>query len=293
LQRVKLRVLEQTVELKIREKFMKTFEIESTRNLSEHDKVLQAVLDFFYKFPGVVGCFLSGSVATNEMDEDSDLDIGILFQSADDRERSWQKRWEWEITSWFHRFDADHIKPYFVIYFNEPQIQTDINLYIENDLPPVEGGPYTVVWDQTGVLKNWGKMQSEHPKSTPSWQAVVHEDERFWAWSFYVYRHLHRGEYYHIAYAFSELRDVIEKWVARLAGYSRFGTRRLEKQAFGRELLAYDLFPKPKLESLKRSMVNLLEIQLLMRKRIEEEYGIKWKTTDEAIEKISKLISDL
>jgi hypothetical protein len=272
---------------------MKTFEIESTRNLPEHDKVLQAVLDFFYKVPGVVGCFLSGSVATNEMDEDSDIDIGIIFQSADDREQSWQKRWEWEIASWFHRFDADHIKPYFVIYFYEPQIQTDINLYIENDLPPTEGGPYTVVWDQKGVLKNWTKMQSKHKKSTPNWQAVVHEDERFWAWSFYVYRHLHRGEYYHIAYVFSELRDIVEKWVARLVGYSRFDTRRLEKKAFGRELLEYDLFPKPKLESLNRSMVDLLEIQLLMRKRIEEEYGIKWKTTDEAIERISKLISSL
>jgi hypothetical protein len=272
---------------------MKTFEIESTRNLSEHDKVLQAVLDFFYKVPGVVGCFLSGSVATNEMDEDSDIDIGILFQSAHDRERSWRKRWEWEITSWFHRFDADHIKPYFVIYFYEPQIQTDINLYIENDLTPVEGGPCLVVWDQKGVLKNWAKMQPKPQKSTPSWQAVVHEDERFWAWSFYVYRHLHRGEYFHIASAFSELRDIVEQWVARLAGYSRFDTRHLEKKAFGRELLAYDLFPKPKLESLKRSMVDLLEIQLLMRKRIEEEYGIRWKTTDAAIEKISKLIRRL
>ena len=272
---------------------MKTFAIEATSNFSEHDKVLQVILGFFYDIPGVVGCFLSGSMATNEMDEDSDIDIGIVFQSADDRERNWQRRWEWEITSWFHRFDADHIKPYFVIYFYEPQIQADINLYVEKDLPPVEGGPYTVVWDQKGVLKNWTKTQSKLKKSTSSWQAVVHEDERFWAWSFYVYRHLHRGEYYHIAYAFSELRDIVEKWVARLAGYSRFDTRRLEKKAFGRELLEYDLFPKPILESLKGSMVDLIEIQLMMRKRIEEEYGIKWKTTDDAIEKISKLISSL
>ena len=61
---------------------MKTFAIEATSNLSEHDKVLQVILGFFYDIPGVVGCFLSGSMATNEMDEDSDIDIGIVFQSA-------------------------------------------------------------------------------------------------------------------------------------------------------------------------------------------------------------------
>jgi len=272
---------------------MKTFEIEATKDLPDHNKVLQAILSYFNERPGVIGCFLSGSMATNKMDQDSDLDVGIVFQGHEDRERIWQKRWGWAIAPWFHRFDADHIKPYFVIYFYEPQIQADINLYIEGDLPPVEGSPYTTVWDKTGVLETWITSLSKKPKDDDYWKAVVHEDERFWAWSFYVYRHVHRGDYYHIAYEFSALRDIVEKWSARLAGESRFGTRELENKDFAQRLLEYDLFPKPNKESLKGSMLDTIEVQLLMRKEIEEKLRISWKTTDNAIEKISKLIENL
>ncbi len=253
---------------------MKTFDVEATRNFPAHEKILQAVLNFFYAIPGVVGCFLIGSMATNEMDPDSDLDIGILFQGDEDRERVWQKRWDWEIAPWFHRFDADHIKPYFVIYLYEPQIKADLNLYVENDLPPAEAGTFEILWDHKGVLGTRLKTPSKPQPNAPNWREVVHEDERFWAWLFYSYQHVHRGEYYHIAYEFSSLRDLVEKWAARLAGASGFSTRRLEKEAFGKKLLDYDLFPKPDRVSLKASLLDLIEIQLLMRKEIGAKLGI-------------------
>ena len=121
----------------------------------------------------------------------------------------------------------------------------------------------------------------------------MHEDERFWAWSFYVYGHVHRGEYYHIADEFSALRDIVELWAARLDGLAGFGTRALEKQAFAKPLFEYDLFPKPTLESLKASMLDIIELQLILRAEIEEKLGIKWKASYEAIEKITQLIRSL
>lgn len=272
---------------------MKKFDIEATRNLPDHDQLLQSVLGFFYEIPGVTGCFLSGSMSTLEMDEDSDLDVGVVFRSAEDRESIWRKRWEWEIAAWFHRLDADHIKPYFVIYFYEPQIKGDINLYVEGDLPPVKGGPYTIVWDHEGVLDTWQRKLPKPVSSAPNWEEVVHEDERFWAWSFYVYGHLHRGEYYHIADEISALRDVVEQWAARLGGNAEFSTRHLEKKEFAESLFEYDLFPKPERESLKASMLDLIEIQLKMRKEIQDILGIDWKTSEDAIEKISTLIESL
>lgn len=272
---------------------MKAFSIEATNSLAEHNRVLQAILKFFYDVHGVIGCFLSGSMATNEMDEDSDLDIGVVFQSADDREIVWQKRLDWEIAPWFHRFDADHIKPYFVIYLFEPQIKADINLYLESELPPVAGGPYTIVWDQGSRLDTWIESLGERKENDLNWREAVHEDERFWGWSFYVYGHLHRGEYYHIASDFSALRDIIERWVARLAGYPGFSTRHLEDKEYCRRLLQYDLFPKPVRESLKASMLEAIEAQLMLRREIGEKIGLTWKTTDKAIEKITKLIENL
>ena len=42
---------------------METFHIQATQNLPEHSRIFQAVVRFFYEYPGVIGCFLGGSAA--------------------------------------------------------------------------------------------------------------------------------------------------------------------------------------------------------------------------------------
>jgi predicted nucleotidyltransferase len=271
---------------------MKHFGIEATKHLPDHDAVLDAILNFFYQAPGVVGCFLSGSTATGHMDVDSDLDLGVVFQNAGQRTEVWEKRWEWQIAPWFHRFDADHIKPHFVIYLFEPAIKADVNLYLNDKLPPAAGGPYAIAWDETGSLNDWVNTLPKQEPSSPNWRVVVHEDERFWAWLFYLYNHVHRGEYYHCAYEFPVLRDIVEEWVARLAGYAHFESRRLESTAWAERLLAYDLFPGPDRESLKVCMLNAIEIQLELRREITK-LDVAWKTKARAIAKITELVKDL
>ena len=272
---------------------MESFNIHSTKDLRDHDSVLRALFQFFSDTPGVIGCYLSGSTVTGCMDEDSDLDIGVVYGSASERKAAWETRWDWEIAPWFHRMDADHIKPYFVIYFFEPQIKADINLYIAEDLPPYEGGPYEIVWDDTGALEGWQDGLTEPQDSPHDWREVVHEDERFWAWIFYLYSHVHRGEYYHSAYEFPAIRDILEKWAARLGGYSFFNSRHLEDHAYADQLKENDLFPKPDRESMRVSMLDAIQVQLSLRRKIAKEPGITWNTTDDAIEKFVNLVNIL
>jgi len=89
----------------------------------------------------VIGAWLSGSAARGDADEYSDLDIGVCFGDPAARAAAWSHRWEWPIAPWFHRFDADHVRPYFVIYLFEEAVKADIALYVPDDLPPPEGGP--------------------------------------------------------------------------------------------------------------------------------------------------------
>ncbi len=266
---------------------------QSTRDLPDHNKVLQAILKFFSVAPGVIGCYLSGSTATGKMDEDSDLDIGVLFENPEARENIWSSRWNWEITPWFHRLEADHIKPYFVIYFYEPNIKADVNFYIASDLPPYVGGPYEVLWDDTGVLKKWLAGLTAPQDTSPDWGDTIHEDERFWAWMFYLYSHVHRGEYYHAAYEFPALRDILEKWAARLGGHKYFNSRYLEDYAYADILVENSLFPAPDLESLKISMVDAIAVQLSLREKITKRISVAWVTTDGAIKKIENLVRSL
>ena len=134
---------------------MNRFGIETAAHLPDHDALLDAILAFFHKTPGVIGCFLSGSAASGQMDVDSDLDVGVVLESAEGRAKVWEGRWDWQIGDWFHRFDADHIKPHFIIYLFEPAVRVDVNLYLVEDLPPAAGGPYLLAWDTTGALQAW------------------------------------------------------------------------------------------------------------------------------------------
>lgn len=88
-----------------------------TQHLSSHRDLLGKILEFFQPVAGVDGAFVSGSLVSGGMDEYSDLDLGFLVSDTKVRDRIWKCRWDWQIAPWFHRFDADHIKPYFIIYF--------------------------------------------------------------------------------------------------------------------------------------------------------------------------------
>jgi len=98
--------------------------VESSSLPSEHARVLERVVEFFRGYPGAVGGSVSGSIARGVADEYSDVDVGIFFSDDESRDRAWSNRWDWEIAPWLHRFDADHVKPYFVIYIYEPGVKT-------------------------------------------------------------------------------------------------------------------------------------------------------------------------
>jgi hypothetical protein len=271
----------------------KLFHIESTKNLPEHDRILKKLLGYFCPLPIVEGAFLSGSVATDSMDQDSDLDIGILFKDKESREKKWKDRWNWNIASWFHRFDADHIKSHFVIYLFEPNIKADINLYVECELPPREGGPYRIVYDKSGMLRDWQTSMSSEEKTLTIWSNVLHEDERYWAWLFYLYSHVNRGEYYNGATEFPAIRNIYEQWIARLAGEMAFNSRKVERTSFYHDLTHINLFPKPDRYSLKRAMMNLTRSILKLRVMIEKRQNLQWNTSMKAIEKITSMVESL
>jgi len=272
---------------------MNPSDIDPIQDLPEHDRVLKSILNYFSVLSGTEGAFLSGSIASGLMDRDSDLDIGILCRGENARDKIWTRRWEWSIAPWFHRFDADHIKDYFVIYLFEPAIKADINLYIKSDLPPRRGGPYRIAWDDSGILRVWLSSLAAEAETTDAWSMVLHEEERYWAWLFCLYGRVNRGEYYNGAVEFPVIRNIYEQWVARLAGEGGFTSRRVEGVSFYSDLTQVDLFPKPNRESLKEAMTALTRAILKLRAVIEKERNIRWKTGIQAIEKITSLIEDL
>ena len=266
----------------------------TTATLAEHRRLLLAVLDHFHKRSEVAGGFVSGSLAAGGMDQHSDLDLGFLCRDGDARAALWEARWDWNIAPWFHRFDADHIKPYFVIYLFEPAIKADIHLTIVSDLPADGGAPYVIAWDDSGAMASWAERMNRARPDAVDWSLCVHDEERFWAWAFYLLQHVRRGEYYDVAADLGALRQIVETWHARLAGVSRFITRRVETRespTFVAELA--ETFARPDRASLKRALRALIRLHDRQRIDIDALHAMPWRTAAGARVQITRMVEDL
>lgn len=260
----------------------------------EHRRVLESVSRFFQNQPGAVGGCVSGSVARGVADEYSDLDVGIFFADQRTREAVWLTRWEWEVAPWFHRFDADHVKPYFVIYLFEPGVKADLPLHLVTDPPVPAGAPYEVLWDTTGEVTRWAEASnSGRLQLPPDWSSAVHEEERIWAWIYYCARHVQRGEYYDVASDFGALREIVETWHARLRGKPFFDIRRVDEREPETMRLFADLFPRPTRESETQALRVLIDIHDRQRQEVDDSLAIEWRTSPAGRERIRRLVEAL
>ncbi|MHA2203963.1 MAG: hypothetical protein ACW991_09770, partial [Candidatus Hodarchaeales archaeon] len=214
-------------------------------------------------------------------------------------EKFWEERWDWDLPTWFHRFDADHVKEHFIIILFEPDIKVDLALYTKDSLPPPEGAPFLLDYYKEQDLKTWCEnsnklFQEEQKKPEINLAEIIHDDERVWAWLFYSYVHIARGEYYAIAADFSWLRGIAEKWIAHFHYEMNFETRRLE---FLFEIDDLEnlgkLFPLPEKESLITACQILLTLLLELRGSIESQIPITWNTTPRCINKIRKFFDEI
>jgi hypothetical protein len=190
--------------------------------------------------------------------------------------------------------DADHVKPYFIIYLFEPHIHVDLCFYTMKSLPTRAGGPFTIAFDLENHLEQWVEEMNQSSPSLPDWSNVVHEEERMWTWIHYAWGHVARGEYYDIASEFGFLRNIPQAWFARLKGSEEFSGRRLEQRGETEFIESMKLcFPGPTLPALRTTLLNLIEVHNTQRARVDLLLYPKWKTTPAAREKITRLVAEM
>jgi hypothetical protein len=269
----------------------KTFE--KMAQLPNHLGLCQEILSYFYDLEGIDGAFISGSGVSGGMDKYSDLDLGFLCASVEAKERIWNQRWNWSLPKWFHRMDADHIKPHFVIYLFEPHIHVDLSFYTMTDLPTQFGAPFAIAFDKQNQLGDWLAKANKPLTFPPDWSNVIHEEERFWTWTHYLWQHTSRGEYFDDATFLGIMRGLLQTWHSRLKGSEVFSSRRLENKdpEFARDMK--ELFPSADRQSLKMAYLKMIEIHNKQRAQIDALIKPKWTTTQEAREKITKLICEI
>lgn len=262
--------------------------------LPEHKTLCQKILNFFHDIDGITGAFISGSGATGNMDFYSDLDLGFVCSDEATKEKIWALRFQWDLPIWFHRMDADHVKPYFIIYLFEPHIHVDLSFYTVSNLPSQAGGPFIVAWDKNRSLNGWLENVNQPIQRVVDWAEVVHEEERFWTWIHYAWCHAGRGEYYDVASQFEFLRNIPQLWHARLQGIGVFDSRRLEKRGHADFIDIMRMsFPSPDHKSIKAALLNLIDVHNVQKIQVEKILNPNWTTKQKARDKITRLVSEL
>jgi hypothetical protein len=124
-------------------------------------------------------------------------------------------------------------------------------------------------------------------EQTVDWSDAAHDDERFWAWTYYCLRHIQRGELYEVASELWWLRGIVEAWRARLVGDPEFRYRRAEAHYDVSELA--ETFPAPDRKSLKHALLKLIELHERQRASVEAD----WRTRDDARRRIRAMVEAL
>ncbi|MAF90615.1 MAG: hypothetical protein CL674_05015 [Bdellovibrionaceae bacterium] len=273
---------------------MRELAFKNMEHLPQHRDLCRFLADFFLNQSGVGAVFLSGSAASGEMDQYSDIDLGVVCLDDQLREKIWQERLNWNFKSWFHRMDADHIKSHFIIYIFKPDIHVDINFYTYSDLPGEFESPFLVIDDKAGKLDSWAKSLNRKNEIQPDWSRVNHEQERFWVCVHYTWAHCSRGELYDCAIFISDIRSILENWFVRLNGEAFFNSRKIESR-LGDELRQQmkDCFPGPDTKEIKKALLQLIALENLYSEKIETNLKVNWSTSKDAKDRIKKMLEEL
>ena len=110
------------------------------------------------------------------------------------------------------------------------------------------------------MLEKWRAAIDSADRSLIPWSNILHEEERYWAWLFYLYGRENRGEYYNGAVEFPVIRNIHEQWIARLAGKAGFTLRRVESATYYPDITQVYLFPTPNKDLLKEAMAAFTKV---------------------------------
>jgi hypothetical protein len=273
---------------------LRTTLLDATKHLPNHHRLLKSSFQFFQQQSGVNGFFVGGALAAGLTDPFCTLDIGILFESSEARSKCWSHRNHWNIAPWIKYSDRSNKEIFGLDFYFAPNLRVDYRFYTKSDLP-LEGPLGVLVgWDPTGHLDQWHEKVNSSSVSHTSWQQVIHEDERFWAWTHFSILHATRGEFHDVVQYMKDLRELVESWQTRLDGMSASYTRQTTAK-YRPEFLERmkKTFCPPHSEGVREAFKNLIKIQLHQRTQIDRAFSPKWTVTASTISKIKQFSEEI
>lgn len=208
---------------------------ERFQGLPDHEQLAKRIIERLAVDEHVTGVFLSGSFAKGKPDKYSDLDFYIVVPEGQKETVVAAHKSLFESVGKLGTiFPATHLgDPNQIIAFYEGTVplHVDYNYKVPSELTKRPNDKDAVILvDKDGELTKlrqvWQTLESEY---APEAQDLQYFEDRFWAWCWYTYSKIQRGELWEARDAEEYLRNAV---LVKLAYYQKGllseGNRRLE-----------------------------------------------------------------
>lgn len=170
----------------------------------EQDRVLLRLQQRVLSDKDVLVCFLTGSYGQDKQDPFSDLDVVMVFASAETRDLAYQVRREFVRSVLPYvpacSFDATHVRPYFHIALYSNGAKVDYRYETKESLEPnVRDREIRLLKDSDGwgerFQRSTAQLSGNQRLAAITAAEMAAIDERFWIMFMDVYRQVLRGDY--------------------------------------------------------------------------------------------------
>ncbi|MBM6994482.1 nucleotidyltransferase domain-containing protein [Paenibacillus sp. DXFW5] len=195
-----------------------------------HNQFIQEAIEYVSQDQRIIGLLAGGSMMYGEMDEYSDLDLIIVYNSAFRSEIMEQRHLIAErLGNLLSAFTGEHVgEPRLLIcLYGPPLLHVDLKFVQLDELESRIENPL-ILWERGAAITSIiSKTSPSFPIPHPQWI-----EDRFWVWVHYCATKLGRGELFELIDTITFMRNaVLGPLVLISNGHLPRGVRKLEKHA--------------------------------------------------------------
>jgi hypothetical protein len=256
--------------------------------LKQHDDFIQNIKKQIKDDKRFIGILAGGSLIDNKMDQFSDLDL-ILVYDSNFRNDVLKNRRQLanEFGPLLSGFTGEHVgEPRLLIcLYNNPLLHVDLKFVTLEEARNGVEKPI-IVWQRNSSLSQLvSKTNYSYPCLDIQWM-----EDRFWVWVHYSAAKLGRGELFEVVNFLSFLREtVIGPLVLMKNNLLPRGVRRIEKDApeFTEKLKKTVAIHDKK--SCYNAIISTISLYLELRRDYEEDIQIKYEAQKESIKYLEEI----
>ncbi|MBC8374661.1 MAG: nucleotidyltransferase domain-containing protein [FCB group bacterium] len=265
--------------------------VDSLRGYEGLSDALHTLTDHFSRVKGIYGILVSGSVATGNVDEYSDLDL-LVVVSYEELQNVWQDRYDHESTvgKIFFRIDLVDVYPTSAVAFLEDGRKIHITYKAVTELTvEAEYTSAITLLNNDSRIDDW-LLKCRQITISYDFARLAENDRSFWFWLLQGTAKVGRGEYWAAYDTLNTLREICIEAHAALNKKPFQSYRRIEDRWKESDISKLSrTVPKINQGEISKAYSMIISLYSELRKDMVKKLRLSWNIELDNIDVIKKL----